>query len=167
MRRSASRDRRTGFQSRLSRMHAGACVTPLPLAIHRTKDTGACHPKESSRPVHDIRGAEHQIADAVDRKMSVHVNNRGCKQCRRVLIVPAHTSTGKTKPHPRPGRCMDSAHRRLYLISFRSRCPVPFPRPRRVRCCRRCVLFHVRAVLCCRDCVLFRVRAVSPSPNFA
>ena len=42
--------------------------------------------------------------------------------------VPVHTSTGTTKPHPRPGRCMDSAHRRLYLISFPSRCLVPPPR---------------------------------------
>ena len=94
------------------------------------------HVRISTIAVHEIRGATHQLAGVVDWNMPMHVNNRGNTQRRCVLMVCRRTpSRGQPekKPHPRPGRCMDSAHHRLYLISspslrpFLSRAVSPRP----------------------------------------
>ena len=115
-----------------------------------------------------MRGAKHQIADAVCRKMPRYVNNRGYKQRRRALMV-CRRSPERGQPSPTLAQAGAWIVLTVAFISYRSRRVPRFASApsRRVRCCRCCVLFRVRVVCGCRHCVWFRVCAVSPRPNFA
>ena len=88
MRRSTSRDRRSGVQSRLSGTHASACLTPP------TSDTSYQTHRRVSPQGKLSAGAREARCGAPDRKhadkMPVHVNRR-YKQRRRVLVVCRRT----------------------------------------------------------------------------